>query len=637
MDHINSGMPKFKNSLIGADANTNERLIKDNGSASRTSDDRTFTMQVIIVILVLLGLGFAVAALVVGLSNSSKIGDIGSSNDPNRPPHENSDSSWKFGRHDIRGTNSKESIETNIDCGNVDELELQCAIPHTSVGVSSDITANNEKLHYPSWDHKLTTLDIETCTIDCQVNLTTIAGSSTPVNSRSGPALGRLPSGEEIMIILDQGATINGTRSVNAYAFQRHTCTLLWRTPIILNTAHVGTAPGIVHGDHFYFGLSSLEVNLAAFVPNYTCCSDTGMYGSINIVNSSVEWMNPTITTMRVSEGYSGAGVWFQPVLDVETDTLIVTTGNTYSRPTSVDLCLGGADPYSCLENGVDTDAVIAVNRWTGVKKWVAHLQGIDTWNVDCLFGNANGNCPWVSARPDYDVLGAQIVDLGDDKKGVFAMQKSNVAWMLDFNTGDKIWNSLPGGDVGTTLASWGCAVDYDNEQIICPSANYLHRSYLDLDGVKRCDGFWSSMDIQTGEIKHLLPIPGSRSGDECVDTLRDFEIDHITIDNDPSDPTDLPIPAMSYFAPYNNRTTSLAHGRVVYANGVVYAGSANGIMYFLDHDDLSVKHEFSTGSTIYGGASIVSPNRVAFGTGYDRIDGRFNSTTGAMILLKLP
>jgi outer membrane protein assembly factor BamB len=648
-DHINNGMPMFKTNFIGADAESNEKLLKDNASASRTADDRSFTMQVIILLLIILGIGIAIAALVLGLSNSSKISDLnGGSNDPNLPSHENDANSWLFGRHDLRASNSKENIDVDIDCGNVDELEIQCALPHTSVGVSSDITADNLRLYYPSWDQKLTVVNIEDCTTVCQVDLTAATGSSTPVDSRTGPALGKLPNGEEIMIILDQGATINGTRSVNAHAFTRSTCSPLWTTPLMLNSVHIGTAPGIIHGNHFYFGLSSLEVNLAAFAPNFTCCSDTGMYGSIDIRDGSIEWIMPTITPMRVAQGYSGAGVWFQPALDLETDTLIVTSGNTYSRPASVDICLGGADPYACLESGVDTDAVIAVNRWTGVKKWVAHLQGIDSWNVDCLdipLGpnitkprNGNGNCPWVKALPDYDVLGAQIVDLDDDgKKGVFAVQKSGVAWMLDFNTGDKIWNTLPGGDVGSTLAPWGCAVDYDNEQIICPFSNYLHRTYIDLDDNKRCDGFWASMDLQTGEVKHLRPVPGSRIGDECVDTLRDFEIDHIQIDNDVSDPMDSPIPAATFFIPYNNRTLTLAHGRVIYANGVVYAGSTNGIMYFMDHDDLSIKHEFPTESTIYGGASVVSPNRVAFGTGYARIDDRFNSTTGAMVLLKLP
>ena len=91
---------------------------------------------------------------------------------------------------------------------------------------------------------------------------------------------------------------------------------------------------------------------------------------------------------MRVfSEGYSGCGVWqSSPAVDPNQGVVYFTTGNTYSRPTSVDTCLLTGTPYTCLESDVMVDGVIKVDAFTGQIIWFRSLNGIDTWNLDCNF-----------------------------------------------------------------------------------------------------------------------------------------------------------------------------------------------------------------------------------------------------------
>src|SRR6185436_2100039 len=45
---------------------------------------------------------------------------------------------------------------------------------------------------------------------------------------------------------------------------------------------------------------------------------------------------------------------------------------------------------------------------------------------------------------------------------------------------------------------------------------NYLNRPYLTLEGERRCDSFWASVDAWTGEIAWITPAPCSRPSSLC-------------------------------------------------------------------------------------------------------------------------
>jgi len=607
----------------------------------------------------LLGLLFAASlalgiVAVVGIYQvRSKVDDLeraqqthDPSDDPSRP-HVPDVDEWLAWSNNVRATGANE-FASHINRHNVDQLSVQGKIPHVGSGVTSTVTFKNGLGYYTAWDSTFTCFSTETTAVLWQHNLTTLNGAFT--TSRSSPAIGVDQSGRELVVITDLGVAYNASYSeTSVYAFDRFTGALQWKTVLSNAPQKLATLSPIVWQDRVFWGVSSLEVVVAKFFPSYPCCSDVGEFGAINLGTGEIEWRHEAISPARQAEGWSGAGVWGSTPT-VHDGHVFFTTGQSYSRPAAIDTCLATQTPAECLPSDVWIDSVIKVDAYTGTVIDVFQAQGVDTWNLDCLnFGpgleiNSNGNCPYTTAFPDYDFAGpAMVVPLKDGRTGVFAMQKSNVAWMLDADTLQVIWSSLPGGYTGGTLASWGYSYDEERHQILVPSPNYRHRTY-EHKGTIYCDGYVSALDAETGKLLWLTPSPDSQTGAQCTAPLqRDPNLDHIPLTHG-EDSSLPPIPLPTFFDYANSDSLHGPHGPVRYSTGVVYATATDGNLFAMDARNGKVLYTYNCGSTMYGGVSI-DVDRVYVGCGYIKlnadgspnpIDPFYTADQGAMVVLRL-
>lgn len=161
---------------------------------------------------------------------------------------------------------------------------------------------------------------------------------------------------------------------------------------------------------------------------------------------------------------YSGAALWgSSPAVDVKRNLVFIATGNLYSVPPDVQACqLREANktvpdiPDPCIRAGDYSESILALDLDTGKIVWAHHLGGVDVWNIACLSGLSQPNCPPASG-PDYDFGEAPMLitvrgnksresRTGDDKEWqdiVVAGQKSGFVWALDRDDGHIVWDAV--------------------------------------------------------------------------------------------------------------------------------------------------------------------------------------------------
>ncbi len=215
-----------------------------------------------------------------------------------------------------------------------------------------------------------------------------------------------------------------------AYAVDAFTGAELWRVKVDDHPNATITGTPTLGGGRLYVPVSSLEVTSAAD-PLYACCTFRGAVVALDPDSGAVIWKTHTIPEppSRHAEtsvgtlvlGPSGAPVWTPPAYDAKRDWVFVGSGENYSSP---------ADENS--------DALFAIDAKTGRKIWQRQFTVGDAWNVGCMMGNEN--CPTENG-PDVDLSAAPLlVSASGDRDLVIAGQKSGVAYGLDVNTGEVIW-----------------------------------------------------------------------------------------------------------------------------------------------------------------------------------------------------
>jgi outer membrane protein assembly factor BamB len=112
-----------------------------------------------------------------------------------------------------------------------------------------------------------------------------------------------------------------------------------------------------------------------------------------------------------------------------------------------------------CIVQGGDySESILALDLDTGKIVWGNHLGGVDVWNVACLSGLTQPNCP-PAAGPDYDFGEAPMLltvpKIANKSKGesrgdevewrdiVVAGQKSGFVWALDCDDGHVVWDAV--------------------------------------------------------------------------------------------------------------------------------------------------------------------------------------------------
>ncbi len=368
---------------------------------------------------------------------------------------------------------------------------------------------------------------------------------------------------------------------------------LVWKTQLeSTDAAAIISASPVVELGIVYTGVASLVEGASLY--GYTNVAASNARGSVVAVDAffgHVLWKTYTVPT-----GYTGGGVWGSNlVVDLLRGTVFAGTGDNYTAPTdpAYAACLKkGGTPASCISPNNYTDAILALDMWTGKVKWGTRLMnwnqqaygvanGTDFWNVDCSLASfglgANGpQCP-PNAGPDYDFGSApnEITYLSGWtlKTIIGAGQKSGLYYALDPDTGALLWQNQVGPGSSLGGMEWGSATD----------GTRIYVSIADLYGIPYNNGTihagsWSALDPATG--KTLWQVA------------------------DPNGAIDI--------------------GPLAVANGVVYAPSMAGsatapTMLALDASSGKTIWSFAAGSSVVAGATVVG-NTVYWGSGYTHL-----------------
>jgi len=266
---------------------------------------------------------------------------------------------------------------------------------------------------------------------------------------------------------------------------------LAWTTrvsnhPEAIITQSVSVADGVA-----IVGVSSIEETTYSNLSS-SCCSFRGLVVALSIAqNGAIVWKTP-----MVPEGYVGAAVSVAaPTIDIVLKQVYVVTGALYVDPVGIYACseevksLGlqlGGDP--CLPQGVNTQAILALDYYTGWPNWVKRIPPVDVWNLACnpvldpgVTTNPNGymnsslymnNCPVCHGNDTGFAQAPMIVSPGDDGYSyqLIVGQKTGIQWALDPRNGNIMYqNAIAPGGVRGGIDRSGAAL---NQFVCMPVSN---------------------------------------------------------------------------------------------------------------------------------------------------------------------
>ena len=481
---------------------------------------------------------------------------------------------WLSGGQDNHN-NRNQATEDQISPANVGDLIVRWAFS-TSGDVSATPAVDENNVYVPDWGGKLYSLDRQTGAENWSTDISSYTGLPAAFGglSRSTPAV-RADS----LILGDQGG--RGFAGASVISVKKHNGDLNWVTKIEDHAAALATSSPVVHGNTVYIGVASNDEGYAAFIPNYPCCSSRGSVVALDANTGDILWK--TYMAPDSSTGFSGNSVWGStPVVDTKRGSVYVTTGNNFSAPADILVCVAAAGNdnaavKACMDAvpGNHFDSVVALDMNTGAIKWATKALPYDAWTVACIFpipsfgpvdpdGNLD-NCP-TPAGPDYDfgqgpALFTVPGDRGMPRDLLGAGQKSGQYWTLDPDDGSVVWVTQAGFGSPIGGLQWGSATDGNRVY----AANSVSG--------------WFGLDAATGaEIWATVP-PGG-----------------ITL-------------ATNTF------------GAATVANGVVFVGSTTpGVtdpnMFALDAATGDILFSFASGGSVGSGAAVVD-GTVYWGSGY--------------------
>jgi len=245
-----------------------------------------------------------------------------------------------------------------------------------------------------------------------------------------------------------------GDLQANVYALDAETGREIWTARADEHAwARITGAPAL-HEGRLYVPVSSLEEAVGVH-PNYECCTFRGSVVAYDASTGRQIWKayaipqapRPTRKTSVGTQLYgpSGAAIWGPPTLDPARGLLYVATGDAYSEPAEAS-----------------SDAIIALDLETGDRKWSKQLSARDVWVVGCpQTGTPPENCPQQGVGPDFDFGSAPILrTLANGLRILTAGQKSGIAWGLDAERGEVLWERRVGRGSTQGGVVWGPAAD---------------------------------------------------------------------------------------------------------------------------------------------------------------------------------
>jgi polyvinyl alcohol dehydrogenase (cytochrome) len=396
-----------------------------------------------------------------------------------------------------------QSAEHKIGVDNVSTLAVKWQFTTRGGDVSATPAVDENNVYFPDWGGYLYAVNRKTGAPVWQTKIQWATGIAGDM-ARATPVV----AGDKV-IVGTQGGPAGGGGKLLAY--NKNTGSLLWQTTLDTHFAAVITQSANVYGNTLYVGVASLEESLAAFIPNYKCCSFRGSMLAIDVNTGAIVWK-----TYVVPPGYSGGSVWgSSPAIDTKRGQVYIATGNNYSVPAGVLACVAAAagDPASqsaCLSKDDLFDAIVALDLKSGAVRWANISLPYDAWTVDCIpFVGGGSNCP-KPAGPDYDfgqapaLFSVQQAGQDSERDGkprelVGAGQKSGTYWAVDPDTGALVWKTQAGPGGTTGGLQWGSAVD--GTRVYTANANSSKQSWKLTNGTTTTEGVWSALDAATGQI----------------------------------------------------------------------------------------------------------------------------------------
>lgn len=370
---------------------------------------------------------------------------------------------------------------------------------------------------------------------------------------------------------------------------------LIWTSLLDPHPAAILTISPVIDEDRIYIGVSSQESTIAAFIPNYPCCSFSGSAVAVNLTNGQILWQTRTIPVELTGPGkYSGAAVWGSSS-SFDDKRVCFGTGNPYTVPDNVTACeyvrANSSRPDlmpSCLDERVIFDSMMCLDKLTGDILWYKRTEKYDAWTVGCMLPELGipdiVNCPTI-VGPDADFPEAPIMTASS----VIAGQKSGALWSRNKNTGRLNWGKVvgPGGTLGGFM--WGSAYEARNPVngiLYSTISNSQKKNITLLDGTQTDGAFFFALDTSNGKVLWQTAEPDRQR---------------------------LPAP-------------------VSVTNGVVFGGSMTGKVYALDGETGKILWSFQSGATVNAGIAI-SDDWIFFGNGYTK---QFGGPHTGLFALKL-
>ena len=341
----------------------------------------------------------------------------------------------------------------------------------------------------------------------------------------------------------------------NLYKIDPYNGNIFWKKSLRYHPRVILTGSVRVDNDVVYVPLSSREWADGAD-PEYECCSFRGGIMALSIDDGSELWTSYSIPLPAKHTGKfnnngkkilapSGVPVWNSPTFDLSRNLIYYGTGESYSSP--------AADT---------SDAIIAIDKFSGEIEWVYQAETGDAWNMGC-FVEADANCPEEDG-PDWD-FGASVVLADIDGKNIlFAGRKSGHVYALDpDNKGKPLWIKRIGKGGFLGGVHWGMTTD--NKSIFAPIAD---TNLINKFPGKPSPGIYS-LDGLTGKINwKFTPI------DRCAEEQK---------------------PACDVGISASLSST----------NDLVIGGGLDGWIYVLDKNNGKLLWEFNTNSDISNLAGI--------------------------------
>ncbi|WP_328603378.1 PQQ-binding-like beta-propeller repeat protein [Amycolatopsis sp. NBC_00345] len=389
-------------------------------------------------------LGFFVRSAVAPVPPGSGVESFGAS----------TGADWPTWQKDLSGSRYN-AAESKITPATVAGLKLKWAytypdVPFARMGSQPAVT--DGVLYVGGPDGKFRALDAKSGATRWTYDLTPVAGPWTDQNPnliRDGAAV----SGDLVYFGDSRGFV---------YGLDKRTGAKRWATRVDEHAATWMSSSPMVLDGKVYIGVSSNEAG-SANLPTYACCSFSGHVEALDARTGSVVWNLPllppakrigTWPTGAPKYGPAGAAVWSSPVIDAETRTLYVGTGNAHTGT--------GAEE---MEN---IDSVLAVDLDRGTIRWKRQMQYDDVHNQSCTWPDPAEYCPshYNGNAKNFDFGATGNLYKINGRKVLGIAQKAGVFWAMDARTGETIWHTqlstpdMAHEDPGSAGTPWGSSFD---------------------------------------------------------------------------------------------------------------------------------------------------------------------------------